>query len=57
MADTKKLDPKARKQAKRSSRKAYAQLKADLTRKQRVEWRKSDKSLRVYLADAAKPAE
>lgn len=58
MADTKKLDRKARKQAKRTMRKAYTKIEASLTRKQRTEWHKSDKSLKVYLADsAAKPAE
>jgi len=57
MANTKKLDPKARKKAKRTGRLAYSKIEASLTRKQRVEWRKSDKSLKVFLADAAKPSE
>jgi hypothetical protein len=57
MADTRKLDCKARKQAKRTLRKAYTKIEASLTRKQRTEWHKSEKSLKIYLADAAKPAE
>ena len=57
MANTKKLERKARKQAKRTMRKAYSKIKAGLTRKQRSEWHKSDKSLKIFLADAAKPAE
>jgi len=57
MANTKKLARPERKQAKRALRKDYKKIKGGLTRKQRVELRKSGKSLKVFLAEAKKSAE
>jgi hypothetical protein len=57
MANTKKLPRAERKRAKRAGRKAYHELVASLTRKQRSEHRKSGKSLKVFLAEASKSSE
>ena len=51
MANTKKLDPRQRKKAKRNARKELRSLGASLSRKERTEYRKAEKSLKAFVLD------
>ena len=57
MANTRKLSRKQRKTAKRNARRELSKLREGLTQQQRVEWRKSGKGIRAFLAEAKKTAE
>ncbi|MCB9555744.1 MAG: hypothetical protein H6707_06535 [Deltaproteobacteria bacterium] len=57
MANTRKLDSAARRQAKRQARKALRALHEGLSKKQRSELRKSEKGIKAFLEDVRKAAE
>jgi hypothetical protein len=56
MANTKNLDPRQRRKAKRVARKQLRNLAASLTRKERTAYRKAEKSLKAFVLELrAKP--
>ena len=54
MANTKSMSRRQRRVAKRNGRRALRQLCAGLTQQQGVEWRKSGKGIKAFLAEAQK---
>ena len=54
MANTKKLSKDERQKAKRASRRALSDLYMSLTKAQRVEFKKSNKGIKRFIAEQKK---